>query len=86
MAGESYDFEELMFSYYRPGPGDVVVDVGAGHGGETFALANMVGPDGSVLAIEAAPDTYRRLEQLCRLNGWKQVETIQAAVSDKPAL
>ena len=47
MDGESYDFEELMFLHYRPGAGDVVVDVGAGHGGETFALANMVGPGGS---------------------------------------
>ena len=73
-----------MFLHYRPGAGDIVVDVGAGHGGETFALANMVGPEGSVLSIEAAPDTFRRLEQLCRLNDWKQVEAIHAAASDKP--
>jgi FkbM family methyltransferase len=86
MSGESYDFEELIFLHYRPGAGDVVVDVGAGHGGETFALANMVGPAGSVLSIEAAPDTFRRLEQLCRLNHWKQVEAIHAAVSDKPGV
>jgi len=86
MDGESYDFEELMFLHYRPGAGDIVVDVGAGHGGETFALANMVGPNGSVLSIEAAPDTFRRLEQLCRLNDWKQVEAIHAAASDKPGV
>ena len=72
-----------MFLHYRPGPGDVVIDVGAGRGGETFALAHMVGPGGSVLSIEAAPDTFRRLKQLCRLNEWKQVEAIHAAVSDK---
>lgn len=86
MEGESYDFEELMFSYYRPAAGDVVIDVGAGHGGETFALAKMVGPDGSVLAIEAAPGTYRRLEHLRQLNGWKHVETLHAAVSDEPGI
>ncbi len=82
--GEPYDMENLLFRYYRPGNGDIVIDVGAGHGGETFALADMVGPSGRVLAIEAAPETYQRLAALCRLNNWKHVEPIQAAVAAEP--
>jgi len=82
--GGGYDIYDLLFRHYRPQHGDTVVDVGSGHGGETFGLAHMVGPEGRVLSVEAAPDTFGRLEQLCRLNGWTQVEPIQAAIADKP--
>lgn len=82
--GGGHDMHDLLFRHYQPKPGDTVVDVGAGHGGETFALASMVGRGGRVLSIEAAPDTYARLNELCAINDWPHVETIQVALSDKP--
>ena len=75
--------DDILFRHYSPKSGDIVVDIGAGHGGETFALAHMVGPSGTVLSFEASPTTYGRLTTLCRLNGWRQVQTVHAAVAEK---
>ncbi len=50
---------DLLWSKYRPKPGDTVVDVGAGHGGETFFLPSMVGEHGKVVAVEAAAGAVR---------------------------
>lgn len=82
--GFYYGMDDLLWRNYRPGPGDVVLDIGAGHGGETMYLASMVGPTGHVLSIEAAPDTYSRLAELCTLNHWPQVEPLQVAVASHP--
>lgn len=79
--GFYYGMSDLLWRHYRPGPGDVVLDLGAGHGGETLYLASMVGPTGRVLAVEAAPDTHARLRELCSLNDWPQVEPVNVAVA-----
>ena len=52
--GFYYGMADLLWRRYRPRPGDVVLDIGAGNGGETLYLASLVGPTGRVLAIEAA--------------------------------
>lgn len=79
--GGPYDMDDLLWRHYRPGPGDVVLDAGAGNGGETFYLAPMVGPSGRVIAVEAAPAPFARLEELCALNGWGNVECQQVALA-----
>lgn len=79
-----YDMGDLLWRHYRPRPGDTVFDIGAGHGGETYYLAGLVGPVGRVVSIEAAPAPFRRLEELVSLNNWPQVELVQMAVSDRP--
>lgn len=78
--GYYYGLADLLWRRYRPKEGDIVLDLGAGHGGETLYLAKMVGPSGRVLSIEAFPETFRRLQELCSLNGWPHVEPIMAAV------
>jgi len=76
--------DDLLWRHYRPKPGDVVVDAGAGQGGETFSLAPMVGPTGRVIAIEAAPAPFERLSELCTNNGWHNVELHQVALAGEP--
>lgn len=65
---------------YRPRPGDVVVDVGAGVGWDTLLFSRAVGATGRVLAIEAHPRTFARLFELCRLNRLRQTVCLQRAV------
>ncbi|MGC4111614.1 MAG: class I SAM-dependent methyltransferase [Nocardioides sp.] len=51
-----------------PVPGEAVLDVGCGRGAATFAAADRVGPAGSVLAVDIAPQmvelTRRRAREL----------------------
>ena len=49
-------------------PGHVCIDVGANAGPITLLLARQVGDDGRVVAVEAAPPTYRRLLANLSLN------------------
>ena len=79
----SYDFPNLFFWDYEPKRNDIVLDVGAGIGGEVFSLRIRVGPGGQVFAFEAHPTTFGKLSRLCELNSWSNVEAIQAAVIDK---
>jgi FkbM family methyltransferase len=85
----SYDdqFEiarDIWFHNYTPREGDVVVDVGAGIGSETFVFSKAVGDTGRVLAIEAHPKTFRILEAQCRANRLANVVTCSCAVTDAP--
>jgi FkbM family methyltransferase len=64
-------------------PGDLFVDVGANIGYYTLLAAKLVGPGGSVVAIEASPRIVTLLEENIRLNGFTNVEVIQAAVADR---
>ena len=62
----------------------MVFDVGAGDGGETFYLAEMVGGGGRVVSVEASPSPFRQLEELVRLNGWAQVSPLNVALTSTP--
>jgi len=63
-------------------PGDVFVDVGANIGWFTLLAARAVAPGGSVVAIEASPDTARRLEEALALNQIDNVRVVQAAAAE----
>jgi FkbM family methyltransferase len=63
-----------------PGPGDTVIDVGAGVGEETVVFSHLVGPTGRVIAIEAHPGTFRCLEETIRRSGLTNVTALQVAV------
>lgn len=82
--GFYYGMDDLLFRRYRPSAGDVVVDVGAGDGGETFYLARMVGDSGMVVSVEAAPSPFLQLEDLVRRNGWTQVTPLNVALASTP--
>jgi protein-L-isoaspartate(D-aspartate) O-methyltransferase len=47
---------EAMLRLLEVGPGDRVLDVGAGSGWTTALLAHLTGPDGSVTGVELVPE------------------------------
>lgn len=55
------EVEEIFFHRYTPKPGDTVVELGAAEGTETGILADLVGPSGRVIAVEAHPVTFAEL-------------------------
>lgn len=57
------EVDEIFFHRYKPRAGDTVVELGAAEGTETGLLATLVGLDGTVIAVEAHPRTFERLEQ-----------------------
>jgi FkbM family methyltransferase len=74
---------DIFFWDYQPKSNDIVLDVGAGFGEQFFALRTRVGPGGRVFGFEAHPATFAKLTLLCELNGWSNVEIVQAAVIDR---
>ena len=64
-------------------PGDVFVDVGANMGYFSLLAARRVGRDGGVVAIEAAPSTFRKLTANVALNPGAAVRPVEAAVGER---
>jgi FkbM family methyltransferase len=64
--------------------GAKVFDIGAHQGIVAMMLGKIVGPDGTVIAIEANPSNARIAETNCSLNQLPQVRILQRAISDKP--
>jgi SAM-dependent methyltransferase len=64
---------ELMLDLAAVGAGARVLDVAAGAGGQSFAAARRVGPDGEVLATDLAENLIRYLEQDAAASGLTQV-------------
>jgi len=67
---------------YSPQANHTIVDVGAGVGTEIHRWSTAVGPDGRVVAIEAHPESFRRLQLFCHLNGLHNVTLVECAISD----
>ncbi|MGP8244295.1 MAG: FkbM family methyltransferase [Bryobacteraceae bacterium] len=79
------DAEDYWFHLYKPHPGDVIVDIGAGRGEDVFAFAHAVGPAGRVFAIEPHPVSFRALRKFCALNRLSNVTALNYACTDTPA-
>jgi FkbM family methyltransferase len=74
---------DLFFQEYTPGPGDTVIDVGAGAGEEVELFSRLVGPAGRVYAVEAHPATFAALETRCAEAGLDNVVPVHVAASDR---
>jgi FkbM family methyltransferase len=62
--------------------GDVVYDVGANVGFFTMLCARLVGTEGRVYAFEPMPANAAALRHNVALNGFENVEVVEAAASD----
>jgi FkbM family methyltransferase len=67
-------------------PGDTFVDVGANIGYYTLLASKLVGPTGSVVAIEASPSIYAALQGNLHLNNVTNVRPVHMAASDATGL
>jgi FkbM family methyltransferase len=61
-------------------PGEVFYDVGANVGFFTVIAAAVAGPAGKVFAFEPVPLNFAYLEYNCRLNDFRNVECVEAAI------
>ena len=71
--------EDAIASLFAPIKGDVVVDVGAHIGRYTITSSKRVGPNGKVIAIEAAPDNFDILNRNVQLNRLNNVVLLNCA-------
>lgn len=78
-------FNNCLFAY-TPKPGDVVFDIGAGIGAETFVISELLKGQGRIYAFEAHPLTFRCLEAMVRANGFDSVILEPKAVSNGPGM
>lgn len=79
------DAADYWLYVYKPQPGDVIVDIGAGRGEDVFAFSPAVGSTGQVWALEPHPTSFAALEHLCRLNRLANVVPLNFACTAEPA-
>ena len=88
-AGIGSGLEIATEALYRSilSPGDFAIDVGANRARHTIPMARAVGPEGRILAVEAAKETAIKLQR--DLNAAKIPDVVEIgnyAVSDKPGV
>jgi len=66
---------------YKPKPGDVIFDIGAGIGTETYYFSKIVGSNGKIVSVEAQPSTYLCLNKFCKFNKLDNVILLNLAIS-----
>jgi FkbM family methyltransferase len=82
MRGVDVEAAEIAWALALVTPGATVMDAGANVGLFTIPVARAVGPTGSVVAFEPAPETVRRLRRSIAINGLQNVRVVESAVGD----
>jgi FkbM family methyltransferase len=79
-------YEEHLAELFRllTRPGGRCIDVGANIGVHTIRLAKLVGPEGSVIALEPDGQIAHRLKDNVSLNQLANVQVHEAAAAEKP--
>ena len=77
------DITDIYFHCYTPKLDDVCLEVGSDIGLETVFMSKLVGPNGKIFAIEAAPDTFAVLQENVADNKLINVNCQNLAISDK---
>jgi FkbM family methyltransferase len=73
---------DYWLAEYKLHPGDIVLDIGAGIGDDTWVFAQRVRPNGRIFSFEANPRSARCLTKTVRRSGLDCVETISSAITD----
>lgn len=80
----SADFDGWLFERLNVRPGEDVLDVGCGSGAQTVPLSKLVGPQGSVSALDLSADSVELLKK--RVAGSSHVEAVAADMALLPSL
>jgi len=67
----------LLVRSLRLRPGDVVADIGAGSGVISMRMAELLLPDGKVLAVDVQEEMLERLRENCEKFGLRNVEPVK---------
>ena len=65
-------------------PGEVVIDLGAGAGMDSFLAANIVGTGGQVYGFDLTPDMLERARRNAEQGGYRQVSFQQTDIEHLP--
>lgn len=66
------------------GPGESLLDLGAGSGHFTLALANAVGPEGQVIAADVSEEMLETLRTRLQAGGWTNVKVVPSQEQSVP--
>jgi SAM-dependent methyltransferase len=72
----------MIFTAAGMRPGMRVLDLGCGAGDVTFAAADLVGPEGSVVGVDRSPDALARARLRAGQRGEAQVQFVEGDVHD----
>jgi SAM-dependent methyltransferase len=75
---------EGLVAELAPRPGDRALDVGCGRGAVLAPVARLVGPDGSAVGIDLAPEMVRRTAADLAGRAWVEVRVDDAAAPSFP--
>lgn len=78
----SWQYPERVVASLELHPGARVADIGAGDGYFTFYLADAVGPEGKVFAIDVDQKVIAKLEAAVEERGYRNIEVILAEAGD----
>ena len=84
--GGAYEPDVTAVFHRLVRPGGHVLDLGANIGYFTMLAARLVGPAGSVIAVEPNPRNARMVEASRRANGFDHVTVVQVAAGNAPGL
>src|SRR2546423_12131521 len=79
---EKEERSSLLLKSLRLKPGEVLADVGAGSGYFTFPLAERVGPDGKVYAVDIQPEMLALIRQRMKARKVTNVVPVKGTETD----
>ncbi|MGZ6005726.1 MAG: protein-L-isoaspartate O-methyltransferase family protein [Candidatus Saccharimonadales bacterium] len=69
---------KMMLNWLEPQPGEKILDVGSGSGWTSALLAQIVGKNGHIYAVEKVPELVKFGRKNCAKYGFKNVEFLAA--------
>lgn len=76
------DCMKISLAFYKPLPGDIIIDLGAGLGEEAIVYSKIVGSGGRVYAVEANPRVCKVLKRVIELNKFSNTKVLNIAICD----
>jgi SAM-dependent methyltransferase len=77
---------ERLFREAGIGPGMRVLDAGCGTGEVTLLVADLVGPSGSVVAVDRSPEMLATVRSRAIERGHRQIETVATDINELSGL